>query len=962
MRKKRLTQEIRRIKHVACIVLVLAAHVLGILVVVPQQKVAAEVELNFTELGTHPQAASQATSTGKTLNKLQLFGGKLFAAYGDYNANTGPISINPYDIANGSFDGEAIQVFAESLGNWKVIDNKLYTTTIDATCSGSCPSGYAAGDANGTWQVNTPVNAEHIFDIATLTGTDIWLFGGSGDTAYVWRSTDAGQNWIVVQTNNVNPGDGDDSERYYWGQAMDGKMYMQADVFGNTQAVQIYYGTNWTSGTTDIICGRGTSAGGPNPVVFDHKIVCAENNEIRIFDGEQTNTISIDDQGYCGVSDWGIYEDAVYVLCRNGSTIRRTKDLSHWQTFEGIPVSATSFTIDSDTGKLYVGGDDSKLCVSNFEIIDTTTPTITITSPATMSSGTSFDITVSTNDNVATTKVEYYVDNVLVGTSTEAPYTFKWTNLYGVNDWEIPSGQHNLTTKAFDFDGNSAVSAPVPVVVEEPDIIVQPYLNDSLSSASVMARDPHGDIWYNDIAPFLGGDAPLRFAKINVATGEKTFYNLPEEETHGFMSEGSMAVNASGVIWYLECDNEEVVSFDTVTSEVVHYEGLEVCQDGAGFLVPADDGTVLTTASSGSTLYSIDANGTVDTIDLPANAGVSTLSKAADGRVVVALVIEGDPAEAMLATVDPGTGLDIYYASDADDPLAFVTGQSMTIDSDGTSWVAGYDQNEGVALLSRVSDEGIVTQYSLSDRVITQLTPDSNGNIWAGLLNGLVVKITPSTGQIGYYNLLTPYSSDVFGEDTDEINRTILGYLGLSMAPDLEGNLWVGDGAGNRFLRVTAKTADQGDELQNQATLTNPETGKTILLTTPGTTSITCASTIKESGLTKQDAAYDYPLGLVNFCFTTEQIKNQVRLTFETDLKPNQVTARKYNTVMNTYTNIPEATITETTIDGKHALQVEYSIDDNSLLDLDPDNGEIADPMGLGVNIVGAPNTGFKKH
>ena len=49
----------------------------------------AATTLNFTELATHPQAASQPTEQGRTINNLKIFNGKLYAAYGDYNANTG---------------------------------------------------------------------------------------------------------------------------------------------------------------------------------------------------------------------------------------------------------------------------------------------------------------------------------------------------------------------------------------------------------------------------------------------------------------------------------------------------------------------------------------------------------------------------------------------------------------------------------------------------------------------------------------------------------------------------------------------------------------------------------------------------------------------------------------------------------------------------------------------------------
>jgi hypothetical protein len=123
---------------VGILMLVSTAGVLGLLLPVEAE---AAATLSFTELATHPDAAAQTTDQGKTINKIEIFNGKLYAAYGDYGANTGPISINPFDLTTNTFDGEAISVPSESLGNWKVIDGKLYTTTIDPTCSGTCPAG-----------------------------------------------------------------------------------------------------------------------------------------------------------------------------------------------------------------------------------------------------------------------------------------------------------------------------------------------------------------------------------------------------------------------------------------------------------------------------------------------------------------------------------------------------------------------------------------------------------------------------------------------------------------------------------------------------------------------------------------------------------------------------------------------------------------------------------------------------
>lgn len=53
--------------------------------------------------------------------------------------------------------------------------------------------------------------------------------------------------------------------------------------------------------------------------------------------------------------------------------------------------------------------------------------------------------------------VKYYANNVLIGTSTSAPYSFVWKN--------VPVGSYSLTAKATDDEGVSSTSSPVLVKV-----------------------------------------------------------------------------------------------------------------------------------------------------------------------------------------------------------------------------------------------------------------------------------------------------------------------------------------------------------------------------------------------------------------------------------------------------------------------------------------------------------------
>ena len=83
---------------------------------------------------------------------------------------------------------------------------------------------------------------------------------------------------------------------------------------------------------------------------------------------------------------------------------------------------------------------------------DTTPPTVSASS-----SGSSGTITFNANasDNVAVTKVEFYVDGALKGTDTASPWSLAF------NSSGVANGSHTLTAKAYDAAGNSTLSAPV---------------------------------------------------------------------------------------------------------------------------------------------------------------------------------------------------------------------------------------------------------------------------------------------------------------------------------------------------------------------------------------------------------------------------------------------------------------------------------------------------------------------
>ena len=109
-------------------------------------------------------------------------------------------------------------------------------------------------------------------------------------------------------------------------------------------------------------------------------------------------------------------------------------------------------------------GNSSQAAVSvivknTITVIDTIAPTISILSPAsgTKIGAAAVKVQVDAKDNVAVTKVNLYVDNVLSASTTTAPFTMS------LNGKKWSTGSHSLICVAYDAAGNTGASAAVSV-------------------------------------------------------------------------------------------------------------------------------------------------------------------------------------------------------------------------------------------------------------------------------------------------------------------------------------------------------------------------------------------------------------------------------------------------------------------------------------------------------------------
>lgn len=143
--------------------------------------------------------------------------------------------------------------------------------------------------------------------------------------------------------------------------------------------------------------------------------------------------------------------------------------------YDSIPGRVTIKFTDSDTNITYKtqrnidygSWDGSQMFLIKFtqsDIDDTVNPTVAIASPqsnANVPADSTVSITANASDNVSVSKVEFYVDGILLATDTTSPYAVDW------NTTGVTLASHTLLAKAYDSLGNSASSADVAVLVKD---------------------------------------------------------------------------------------------------------------------------------------------------------------------------------------------------------------------------------------------------------------------------------------------------------------------------------------------------------------------------------------------------------------------------------------------------------------------------------------------------------------
>ncbi|OHD14309.1 MAG: hypothetical protein A2Y41_08460 [Spirochaetes bacterium GWB1_36_13] len=208
--------------------------------------------------------------------------------------------------------------------------------------------------------------------------------------------------------------------------------------------------------------------------------------------------------------------------------------------------------------------------------LDTVLPTLTVSAPAdqaVLKSTVSIQAEAQDDDRIE--KVEFYIDGVLAGTDTAAPYSYNWSTVSAAN------GAHSIQVKAYDDFGNISsktlsvsvdndLSIPVVAVVNPAD---QALLKGNLT-LSANASDNKAitkvEFYIDNVLKSADTAAPYEYA-LNTADLSNGGHTLSARayDAENNMSENSVSVtvdNSAPVISSLTPGTGSVLKYDAALS------------------------------------------------------------------------------------------------------------------------------------------------------------------------------------------------------------------------------------------------------------------------------------------------------------------------------------------------------------------------------------------------------------
>lgn len=328
---------------------------------------AATPDVTYTKMPINPAINSQKTVAGKVISDLHLKDGQLYMGYGDYNSNTGPISITSMNTATKAFT-TPLSTPTEAINVYREINGKLYAPQIDPKLAWNVNVGYAS-NTTGKWVTNNVTPFIHIYDVASTDSKDLWLSGSVADStgkislgAGVKRSTDGGKTWVTQRLFAYEGAGIAETDRYYWMAAAAGKLFVKPAI--NAQAdVEVFSNDEWTTipDPKNLVPGE---VNAKRVQTLNNKVYIANGPRMTIIDAE-TETISSARLPLSYITDFTIDNGTFYASGYDG--IARSQDGITWELVSNkFPAGmsgyeTSSIAVDSTKGVFYLGGANASL-------------------------------------------------------------------------------------------------------------------------------------------------------------------------------------------------------------------------------------------------------------------------------------------------------------------------------------------------------------------------------------------------------------------------------------------------------------------------------------------------------------------------------------------------------------------------------------------------------------------------
>lgn len=302
----------------------------------------------------HPQAVVQPDDRAQKIRTLFNHEGRLYAGYGDYAVDSGPTALNYFD--GSKFAGEpAFMADTEQVGIFRTINGKVYVPSVEPRSGGDFAVGTPGANGDLQWQSRDVVGATHVYDVATITGTDLYLIGSMGSDAAVWKSTDGGASFAVILT--VPAAAAGDIARFYGGLTQNGKLYVQAADYRAERkmhpASKVYDGSTWVDGPDLGLFTNSRNFLGKS--ILQRSYHAATSPAVMsVFDGTAVTNLS---SGY--FFDYTISDNGVLYGLNSSHKIVATTDLETWVTVGTAPADARSIGVLK--GVVYAGGSGAKV-------------------------------------------------------------------------------------------------------------------------------------------------------------------------------------------------------------------------------------------------------------------------------------------------------------------------------------------------------------------------------------------------------------------------------------------------------------------------------------------------------------------------------------------------------------------------------------------------------------------------